>query len=124
MSSQQCVITPKGAVHLFGKIVQGIRLNYIPEKLQEGDCASCHKLLLVKVVKSSVVPGVKVSMLPRSRFQFFIEFDFNGLFAVPVFQISVQLNPDMKSYFDEEDMAQLSVITIDPATLARSDRVE
>lgn len=72
MASQQAIITPKGAVHLFGKVVQGVRLNYIPEKLQESDCAQCHKILLVKVVKSSVVPGVKVSMLPKSRFQFFI----------------------------------------------------
>jgi len=37
----------------------------------------------------------------------------------------VQLNPDFSKYFEDDDMAQLVQIKIDPATLShRSDNVE
>lgn len=94
-------------------------MSFLPAAIADNEGALCHKMLLIKVTKSSVVPGVRVSFIPRSRFQFLIEFDFNGLFAIPVFQFSVQINPEMKQYFSAEDMAQLQLVTIDPALLAK-----
>jgi len=85
---------------------------------------NCHKLLWVRVVSSSVVPGVRVNYLPKSQYQFLTEFDFNGLFAIPVFTISVQINPDFAQYFNESDLAQIEVKSIDPATLAKKDEIE
>lgn len=76
-------------------------------------------MLLIKVIKSDVVPDIRVSFVPKSRYQFYIEFEFNGLFAIPVFQFTVQLNPEFKQYFSAEDMAQLQLLELDPATLAR-----
>ena len=87
--------------------------------LDQRNGALSSKILLVKVVKSSVVPGVRVSYVPKSRYQFYIEFEFNGLFAIPVFQFTVQINPDFARYFSPEDMAQLQVINVDPAVLAK-----
>lgn len=45
------------------------------------------------------------------------EFDFNGLWAIPVFTITIQIHPDFSKYFSAEDMAQVSTVRIDPATL-------
>jgi hypothetical protein len=67
-----------GTVHLFGKVVQGVRLNYIPPELtkpsEDGmtECQSCTKLLWVRVISSAVVPGVKVIYLPKSQYQFMV----------------------------------------------------
>jgi len=64
-------------------------------------------LLWVRVISSSVVPGVRVNYLPKSQYQFMAEFDFNGLFAIPVFTISIQINPDFAKYFTDADLAQI-----------------
>lgn len=79
----------------------------------------CNKALWVRVIDSSVVPGVRINYLPRSKYQFLCEFEFNGLFAIPVFAISVQINPDYAKYFNKEDLAQIEVKRIDPAVLAK-----
>lgn len=47
------------------------------------------------------------------------EFEFNGLFSIPVFSISIQINPDFEKYFSPADMAQIAVKKIDPATLKK-----
>ena len=101
------MISLTGTVHLFGKIVQGVRLSYIPPELTANDCLNCHKLLWVRVISSKVVPGVRVNYLPKSQYQFMAEFDFNGLFAIPVFTISIQINPDFAKYFTDADLAQI-----------------
>ena len=83
-----------GTVHLFGRVVQGIRLSYIPTVLTVNDCAECHKLLWIRVIRSAIVPGVRVNFLPKSKYQFLAEFEFHGTFAIPVFSITVQINPE------------------------------
>lgn len=113
-----------GAVHLFGKVVQGVRLSYIPPALTANDCMDCHKLLWVRVISSIIVPGVRVNYLPKTQYQFMVEFDFNGVFAIPVFTISVQINPDFAKYFSEADLAQIEVKAIDPSVLATVDQAE
>ena len=112
----------KGTVHLFGKVVQGIRLTYIPPELTKNDCAECSKLLWARVIDSEVVPGVRIKYLPGSKYQFLAEFEFHGLFAIPLFAVSFQINPDYSKYFSEADMAQIKIKKIDPALLKRIDR--
>ena len=92
---------------MFGRIVQGVRLSYIPPELTANDCALCSKLLWIRVIDSRVVPGVRLNYLPKSKYQFLAEFEFNGLFAIPVFAVSIQINPDYAKYFSESDMAQI-----------------
>lgn len=118
-TQQSASIIIKGAANLFGRVVQGVRMSYLPPAIADNEGVLCHKVLLVKVIKSSVVPGVRVSFIPKSRFQFLVEFDFNGLFAIPVFHFSVQINPEMREYFTAEDMAQIQIVNVDPALLAK-----
>lgn len=96
-------------------------MSYIPKALTDNDCAECHKLLWIRVVKSDIVPAVKVSFLPKSQYQFYAEFEFQGLFAIPVFSITVQINPEFKQYFSSEDLAQIQYSNIDPALLVKVD---
>ncbi len=63
-----------GTVHLYGRIVQGVRLSYIPEALSANDCAECYNLLWVRVIRSDIVPAIRVNYLPKSRYQFLVEF--------------------------------------------------
>lgn len=44
------------------------------------------------------------------------------MFAIPVFTISVQINPDFAKYFSEADLAQIEVKAIDPSVLAKPDQ--
>lgn len=67
-----------------------------------------------------MIPGVRVNYLPKSKYQFLTEFDFNGLFSIPVFTISIQINPDFAEYFSESDLAQIEVKTIDPSVLKKA----
>lgn len=52
------------------------------------------------------------------------EFEFNGLFAIPVFAVSIQINPDYAKYFSASDLAQIEIKKIDPSTLKKYDEVE
>lgn len=74
------------------------------------------------MIDSEVVPGVRIKYLPGSKYQFLAEFEFHGLFAIPLFAVSFQISPDYAKYFSEADMAQIKIKTIDPAVLARIDR--
>lgn len=117
-------INPTAAVNLFGKVVHGVRLSHIPKELTDNECATCNKILWIKVIRSDIIPGVRVSYVPKSTYQFYIEFDFHGTFSIPVFTFSIQINPDYQSFFSQEDMAQIKVLTVDPAVLKKSERVE
>lgn len=73
------------------------------------------------MIDSQIVPGVRVKYLPKSKYQFLVEFEFHGLFAIPIFKIGVQINPEFSKYFNEADLAQIKIKTIDPAVLAKVD---
>ena len=62
--------------------------------------------------------------MPKSKYQFLTEFDFNGLFSIPVFTISVQINPDYADYFSQADLAQIQVKPVDPSVLAKADGIK
>jgi hypothetical protein len=115
------IITAKGSVQLVGKVVQGITVSYLPNNLTTGGCPNCSQLLLVRVTQADVIPSFQVSYLPTSQYKFLIEFDFQGIFGIPVFTVTIQLNPAFSSYFTTGDMAQLVTLTIDPAVLAIGD---
>jgi hypothetical protein len=110
-----------GSVHLYGRIVQGVRLSYLPESLTANDCAECYNLLWVRVIRSDIVPGIRVNYLPKSKYQFLVEFEFHGTFSIPVFTVAIQINPEYSKYFNRRDMAQIQIKNIDPATLAIHD---
>ncbi len=101
--------------------MQGITVSYLPDNLTTGGCPNCSQLLLVRVIQADVIPSFQVSYLPTSQFKFLVEFDFQGIFGIPVFKVSIQLNPTYSAYFSAADMAQLLVLTIDPAVLAIGD---
>jgi proprotein convertase subtilisin/kexin type 5 len=41
LSTPKTVITPKGAVQLSGKVMQGVTLSYLPDALTQGGCPKC-----------------------------------------------------------------------------------
>lgn len=73
------------------------------------------------MTKCSVVPGVRVSYVPKSKYQFYVEFEFHGIFSIPVFEFTIQINPNYKQYFSSADMAAVKHMTVDPAVLASAD---
>ncbi len=77
----------------------------------------------MKVISSAIVPTVQLNYIPKSQYQFYCTFDFYGLFAIPIFTISIQINPEFAKYFSAADMAQIQVKQIDPALLAKNDLV-
>ncbi len=101
-----------------------MRLSYIPETLTANDCAECYNLLWVRVIKSDIVPGVRVNYLPKSKYQFLVEFEFHGTFSIPTFNIAVQINPQYAKYFNRKDMTQIQIKTVDPSVLAINDKDE
>ena len=117
-------IQPKEAVLLFGRVVQGVRLTNVPQYFLDTDCVECSKLFLIKVTKSDIVPGVKVEYIPKSQFQFLIEFDFHGIIAIPAFTFTIQINPKYAKYFTNEDLDQIEILHINPALLAKYDTEE
>ena len=47
-----------------------------------------------------------------------MSFTFSGIFAIPDFVYSVQINPKYEKFFTEEDMAQRLVIPVVTADLS------
>lgn len=111
-----------GKVLLLGKVVQGVKISYLPGTLTVNDCPLCYQLLWVRVIKSDIVPVVSVQYLPKSQYQFLIQFDFHGTFSIPLFMVSVQINPQFARYFSPNDLSQIQICTIDPSLLAMNDQ--
>lgn len=115
------VITPKGAVQLSGKVMQGITLSYLPDGLTAGGCSKCSEVLMVSIIQAQVIPSFRVNFLPTTQFKYLIEFDFQGIFGIPPFTFTLRINPDYARFFSVDDMAQLLTIRVDPAVLARGE---
>ena len=112
------ILTSTKPLRLFGEIAQGFTLSYIPDQLSENGCINCNDILLVKLISYAVLPSIEIVYLPTTRFKFSVKFSFNGIFAIPDFIYSVQINPKYSKYFSVEDMAQKIVIPVIPADLA------
>ena len=48
-----------------------------------------------------------------------VEFDFQGIFAIPPFTFTLRINPDYAKFFSQADMAQLITLNVDTALLAK-----
>lgn len=100
------LITPKGAVQMNGKVLQGVTLSYLPDQLTDGGCPNCNEVLLVSVIQAQVIPSFRVNFLPTTQYKYLIEFDFHGIFGIPPFTFTLRINPDYAKYFNTADMAQ------------------
>ncbi len=84
---------------MIGKISQGATLSYLPDNLSKNMCVKCDDILMVKLVSYTILPSVDVSYIPTTRFKYSITFTFNGIFAIPDFVFSVQINPKYEKFF-------------------------
>ena len=50
MIPPRSIIEIKGSVNGIGRVVQGIRLSYIPTCFTDEDCINCHKILDIRVI--------------------------------------------------------------------------
>jgi len=73
---------------------------------------------LPRIISSPVIPKIEVTFVPYSKYQYIIGFDFGSMHTIPVFTISIQINPDYSKYFSASDLAQIEVKTIDPSVLS------
>ena len=103
---------------MIGKVMQGVRVTNIPAILAEKNCAECSKLLKPRIITASVIPKIEVIYVPNSKYQYILGFDFGGMYSIPVFTVSIQINPDYAEYFSNADLAQIQLKTIDPAVLS------
>lgn len=78
----------------------------------------------MRVVESLVPIDVTVNFVPESKYQFFIDYDFKGLFVTSAFRVSIRLNRDYGSCFSPSDFNQVLDVTIDPAFLVCADIVQ
>lgn len=74
------------------KVVQGVRLSFIPKCFTDLDCQDCYKILDVKVNQANVVPSIVVSYIINSDGQFLIEYRIKELTANIFFNYTIQLN--------------------------------
>lgn len=103
---------------MIGQIAQGATLSYIPDALSQNMCVDCNDILMVKLVSYTILPSVQVSYLPTTRFKFSVNFSFIGIYAIPDFVYSIQINPKYEKHFTAEDMAQRIIVPVNPADLA------
>lgn len=58
---------------------------------------------------------VNINYVPASKYQFYVEYDFLGLFVSTAFKVAIRLNTDYSSCFAADDFNQVLQVTIDPA---------
>lgn len=103
-----------------GLINQNIRLTYIPDFFLKTDCSLCSNLFKITATQAKIIPdSIRVTYIPKSKYQFSIEFKFSDIFTIPIFKFGVQLNPEYKQYFTEWDMAQWYDLEVNSVLLSR-----
>lgn len=95
---ENSVIQPRGAVRSAGKVLQSIRMSYLPTCVTNNNCGRCHEVLDVKVVDSLVSAlSVKVNYILSSKYQFLVEFDFGTPLVSGYFTYVVKINEKFRS---------------------------
>ena len=117
------ILEVKASVNKGDRIVQSVRASYLPSCISKNFCAECFKALDVRVIESFVPIKVVVSYVPESKYQFFIEYQFDGLFVTSAIRVAIRLNRDFYSCFSADDFNQVLDIEIDPATLKVCDPI-
>lgn len=80
-----------------GFINQNVRLTYVPDFFLRTDCSLCSNLFKITVTQAKIIPdSIRVTYIPKSRYQFNIEFKFSDIMTIPIFKFGVQLNPEYK----------------------------
>lgn len=113
-----------GNVVLQGQVLQGISLSYIPANITAGGCPLCSSLLNVSVISSPLIPITTVTFIPTTQYKFVAKFDFSGVIGTFVFNFTIRINPSFSSYFTQQDMQQVIVVTVDMAVLSRIDSTD
>ena len=75
--------------------------------------------MLVSIIQAQVIPSFRVNFLPTTQYKYLIEFDFQGIFAIPPFTFTLRINPQYSKLFSDAENAQLITLTVDTALLAR-----
>lgn len=76
----------------------------------------------VSVIESLVPVSVVVNYVPESKYQFFVEYKFDGLFVSSAFKVAIRLNRDFDSCFSADDFNQVLELTIDPSVFICNDK--
>lgn len=90
--TKKAVLEKKGAVFYLGKVIQSIRVSYLPDCITKNDCAECYKVLSAKVQNTTVPATITINFTPLSKYQFTIETDFGGTFISSAFTLVVEIN--------------------------------
>ena len=101
-----------------GAVYQGVALTNVPLQFLLEDCVNCANLLRVNTIASGVQIQHSVSYVKNSQFWFIIEFNYADTGLTPVFQYTVQLNPQYANFFRIQDLMQPKLFqTIDPVNI-------
>lgn len=114
-------MSSKGAVNLGGQVILSVRASYLPACVTKNECAECFKVIKANVVNVNVPVLVTVSYVPFSQWQYYIKFDFQGLYVSSIFKVVIKLNEDYKGCIAAEDYDEQLELTVDPAFLAKVD---
>ena len=77
---------------MVGKVVQGVRLSYIPKCFTDKDCIDCFKILNVNVIQSNISVLITVGFVPNSDGQFIVTYDFGGVITSTYFKYLIRIN--------------------------------
>lgn len=66
-----------------------------------------------------MIPITTVTFIPTTQYKFVAKFDFSNVPGTFVFNFTIKLNPAFSSYFTQQDIQQVIVVTIDMAVLSR-----
>jgi proprotein convertase subtilisin/kexin type 5 len=118
------IISVRGKVHEIGKVTSGYRINYVPSELLKNGCPLCSQLLMIKQISGDSIAVISENFVPQTQYSINVVFDFNGIEPIPDFNVTVQVNPVLASYFPNVDISQIITDDIDPSLLALNQYVE
>lgn len=88
-----------------GQVILSVRASYLPSCITKNstDCTQCFKVIKANVVNVNVPVLVTVNFVPLSQWQFYVKFDFQGLYVSSIFKVVIKLNEDFKGCIDPAD---------------------
>ena len=107
-----------------GYVLVRVRATYLPSCISQNECSTCFKVIKANVISVNVPVNVVVNFVPLSQWQWVIKVDFLGLIVTSTFKMVIKLNDEFKGCIAAEDYDNQLEITVDPAFLAKSDKVD
>lgn len=116
------VINATGQSHLYGSIVLGVKLNYLPLALIQSasDCINgCNNVLSVNLTSGfTSATSIVASYIPTTSYSFSIEINF-GREPIGIFTVQIGINQSLRTqYFSGVDILNTLTLTVNPAYLA------